>query len=29
MRKGENLAMQTFSKDSITINLAKSAASFS
>ena len=29
MRKGENLAWQTSSKDSITINLGKSAASFS
>ena len=29
MRKGENLANQTSSKDSITMNLGKSAASFS
>ena len=29
MRKGENLARQTPSKDSITMNLGKSAASFS
>ena len=29
MRKGENLAKHTSSKDSITINLGKSAASFS
>ena len=29
MRKGENLARQTSSKDSITMNLDKSAASFS
>ena len=29
MRKGENLARQTSSKDSITMNLGKSAASFS
>ena len=29
MRKGENLARQTSTKDSITMNLEKSAASFS
>ena len=29
MRKGENLTWQTSSKDSITMNLGKSAASFS
>ena len=29
MRKGENLARQTSSKDSITMNLEKSAVSFS
>ena len=29
MRKGENLARQTSSKDSITMNLGKSAVSFS
>ena len=29
MRKGENLAKHTSSKDSITMNLEKSAASFS